>query len=92
MTLLREPRHKLDDYMKQTLSPILGNEEYIDTLSNYLAFGENMKLTAEHLHIHINTLKYRLSKISETLQCDLKDANVRFRLRMVITIYQYLQD
>ena len=77
-------------YMERTLSPILDNVELLDTLCDYLTFGENLKLTAEHMHIHTNTIKYRLQKISSILNCDLGDPNVRFRLRMVITIYRYL--
>lgn len=91
MFLLQEPRAKLESYMRRTLAPILDNEESLNTLSDYLTFGENLKLTSEHLHIHTNTLKYRLGKISEQLNVDLTDPNVRFRLRMVITIYRYLQ-
>lgn len=90
MLLLQEPPAKLHQYMERTLSPILDNVELLDTLCDYLTFGENLKLTAEHMHIHTNTIKYRLQKISSILNCDLGDPNVRFRLRMVITIYRYL--
>lgn len=92
MLLLRESRTDLHSYMIQSLLPIIENKESINTLSEYLTFGENLKVTAEHLHIHVNTLKYRLQRISELLDCDLNDPNVRFKLRMVITIYRYLQN
>ena len=92
MLLLQEPKTRLSDYMRRTLAPILENTDYVNTLSDYLTFGENLKVTAEHLHIHTNTLKYRLNKISELLNVDLTNPNVRFRLRMVITIYRYLQN
>ena len=92
MLLLRESKADLYAYMMQSLAPLMDNDEYIETISDYLTFGENLKVTAEHLHIHVNTLKYRLQRIEELLSCDLKDPNVRFKLRMVITVYRYLKN
>lgn len=91
MLLLNEPKSTLREHMKHTLDPILDNPELVDTLSNYLTFGENLKITAEKMFIHVNTLKYRIGKICELLDCDLKDPNVRFRIRMAITIERYLR-
>lgn len=92
ITLLKEPRQTLRMQMENLLYPILDNEEYIETLADYLTFGENLKLTAEHLHLHTNSLKYRLGKIQETLGCDLQDVNIRLRLRIALTIYKYLKN
>lgn len=91
MLLLKEPKAELKEHMEHTLSPILDNPELVDTLANYLTFGENLKITSTKMFIHVNTLKYRISRISELLNCDLRDPNVRFRLRMAITIERYLR-
>jgi hypothetical protein len=90
MMLLRGPESELSDFMMQELEPIVNNEELLSTITEYLTFGEKMKITAENLYIHINTLKYRLDRISELLGCDLRNATTRFRLRMAITIHRYL--
>jgi hypothetical protein len=92
MLLLDQPKEQLEEQMRHSLEPVLDNPELMTTLTNYLVFGESLKTTSEKTFIHVNTLKYRLSRISELLCCDLKDPNVRFRLRMAITMYRYLND
>lgn len=91
MLLLKEPRGELQEHMEHTLAPIMGSPELVETLACYLVFGENLKLTAEKMFIHVNTLKYRLKRISDLLGVDLKDPNTRFRLRMAVTIERYLR-
>ena len=92
MLLLKEPRVELREHMSHTLAPILDSPDLLETLTNYLVFGENLKETAEKTFIHVNTLKYRLKRIQELLGVDLKDPNARFRLRMAITIERYLRE
>lgn len=86
------PISKLKDIMHYMLEPILEKTELLETLIDYLTFGENQKITSEHMYIHVNTLRYRLQQISELLECDLKDPNTRFRLRFAVILYRYLQD
>ncbi len=88
--LLRQPKTHLREHMEHVLKPILDKPELIDTLANYLVFGESLKTTAEKMCIHVNTLKYRVKRISELLDVDLGDSTVRFRLRIAITIWRYL--
>jgi hypothetical protein len=90
MLILNRPQSELVHQMEHTLKPILDNPDLIDTLTNYLTFGENLKLTSEKMHVHVNTLRYRMQRIEELLECDLSNPNIRFRLRMVVTIYRYL--
>ena len=47
--------------------------EYIRTIYNYMLCGRNLTDAAETLHIHRNTLTYRLSKINELVELDLND-------------------
>jgi sugar diacid utilization regulator len=91
MLLLDQPRKQLEEQMRHELEPILDAADLLETLTNYLVFGENLKVTSEKTYIHVNTLKYRLKRISELLCCDLKDPTVRFRLRMAITMYRFLE-
>ncbi len=90
MLLLREPHTELWGYVQDTLGTLCEDKSLLDTLTAYLTSGENLKNTAEFLYIHINTLKYRLEKISKLLECDLKNSDTRFRLRMAIIVYRYL--
>lgn len=52
------------------------------TLNVYLSCGCSIKLTAEKLFIHRNSLSYRLKRIAELTQADLEDSNTRFLLEM----------
>ena len=52
--------------------------ELVDTLRSWLdAFGDVI-VAAERLHIHPNTMRYRLRRISEVGQVDLGDPDARF--------------
>lgn len=89
--LLDQPREDLERLMRHTLGPILDKPELVESLTNYLYLGENVKEAAEITYVHANTLKYRLGRISELLDVDLRDPTTRFRLRVAVTIYRYLQ-
>lgn len=66
----------LEEYYKSTLGSIIEYDKINDsdltgTLETYLEKNCNVTITAEALFIHRNTLKYRLRKIEELLNCDL---------------------
>jgi DNA-binding PucR family transcriptional regulator len=44
----------------------------VDTLSTYVSHDLNAKLTAMHLHVHANTIYYRLDRIAERTGCDVR--------------------
>ena len=46
------------------LAPLTGKEELLRTLSTHLANGLNRRATAASLHIHPNTVDYRLRRIA----------------------------
>lgn len=52
------------------------NTEYLATLETYISYMCNTRRTAEKLHIHRNTMLYRINKISELTKCDLDDENI----------------
>ncbi|MHA3703146.1 PucR family transcriptional regulator [Jatrophihabitans sp. YIM 134969] len=54
----------------------------VATLRTWLDQFGDVASTADHLHVHKNTLRYRLSRIEELLDDDLKDANTRFELML----------
>ncbi|UYO64353.1 helix-turn-helix domain-containing protein [Acetobacterium wieringae] len=53
---------------------------YLDTLYYYVLFSRSNQKTAEKLHIHKNTVAYRISKIKEMFQLDLNDALTRMSI------------
>lgn len=46
--------------------------ELIATLQAYAAANLNATQTAEDLHMHVNTVRYRLGRIEERTGCDLR--------------------
>lgn len=66
-------------------------DDYYNTLKTYLVLGNNISLTAAKLHIHRNTLTYRLSKIREITGLDINDQEVIRRLLLSMTM-RYVDD
>ncbi|RNB79616.1 PucR family transcriptional regulator [Brevibacillus fluminis] len=62
--------------------------ELFATLGAFLRSGGNTKRVAEELFIHRNSVLYRLERISEILQTDLNDAEVRFRLDVAMRAWK----
>lgn len=60
--------------------------DYIKTLDCYLQNESIIQKTAEKLHVHYNTVRYRLSKIEELLDIDLNNHFNRLNLQLALTI------
>jgi hypothetical protein len=72
------------EFARSRLGPLLeggsGNEDLLLTLRAFLDAGQNAKEAARDLHVHRNTLTYRLRRIRNLLALDLEDAQVLFEL------------
>ena len=60
----------------------LKNGDLTPTLRAYLQFDCDMKKTSESLHVHYNTLKYRLQRIRDTYYMPLSDTQYIFQLKL----------
>ncbi|WP_025691132.1 PucR family transcriptional regulator [Paenibacillus zanthoxyli] len=58
--------------------------DFVKTVAAYLTFNGNLKESAAFLHIHTNTLMYRLNRISEITGKNLKDTHYRFSIYLDI--------
>lgn len=85
--------------IRSIINQILGNlfkidrdekQELYDTLSAYLLKNCNAKEAAIHLHIHSNTMRYRLKKIQNILKCDLNNYDDLFEIQLAIKLKEYL--
>ncbi len=65
------------------------NSEYYKTLVEYIANFGNTTKTSEKLHIHRNSLLYRLSKIEKIIGKSLEDRNFRNSALFSITCNDY---
>ncbi|GGK92691.1 hypothetical protein GCM10007382_11120 [Salinibacterium xinjiangense] len=50
------------------------NNDHIETLVVYLAHDQDVGRTARYLHVHANTVRYRLHKCEEILETSLHAA------------------
>lgn len=64
--------------------------ELISTLKEYLIHPGQSSLVAENLHVHKNTLLYRLGKIREITGCTLSDGEEFMNLNLSLMIMNYL--
>jgi len=86
----------VERFMREMLGPLIEydrkrNADMVNTLARYLESGCNYDLTAEALHIHRSTFKYRLQRIRELVGHDLTSGEVRFQLQFATKIWQTLQ-
>lgn len=83
-------------YFKQTLGELHDydykhHSDLLNTLNQYFLSLGNVSLTAKRLFIHRNTIIYRLEKIKEILQTDLRDAEKNFNYQMGLKMYRIIQ-
>lgn len=62
------------------------NSELIRTLDAYFANEENLGKTAGALHLHRNSLAYRLRRVQEISGISLEDAEGRFRVQLALKL------
>ena len=78
-------------FYRKTLGRLLSydeskNAELVQTLEAFFDSHGNLSQTASRLHIHRNTLTYRLEQISSITQLDLDDPDARFSLQFALKL------
>lgn len=56
------------EYIQRTIGALLKEKDLLETLAELFRQNHSLKNTAQSLHIHINTLHYRLKRIEEMTQ------------------------
>lgn len=88
------------DHLRTTVRDLLGpladsdndrGTEYVATLRAYLQHDRHLARTAEALHVHYNTVRYRIAKIEQLLRADLRDVDVRFRLETALRMHRLIE-
>jgi purine catabolism regulator len=73
------------DFLEALLGPIYQARSGSVLVRSLLCFAEQgfmRNRAAEALHVHSNTLRYRLERVSELAALDLRDPQTRFRLQL----------
>ncbi|MDR6997700.1 helix-turn-helix domain-containing protein [Neobacillus niacini] len=92
--ILQNPEEEVMEFVNEVLGPLIDYEnsrkgDLLKTLYVYLEGNQNVKRTADTLHVHINTLSYRLKRIEEILFIDLTDSKQVLNIHLAVNIYRY---
>ncbi len=76
-------------FYEEVLGPLVEydrrtDNDLVDTLETYFACNGNLSEAARRLHLHRNSLLYRLERIQEVLQTNLEDADIRLSLQVAL--------
>ena len=88
--------HELTAFYEETLGPLLDAEtrssiDPIGTLENFFRYNGNLSETARAMHLHRNSLLYRLGRIEELLGHSLEDSELRLCLQIALKIRHVLE-
>lgn len=83
--LLAVPPEHLRAFVEQQLGPILDRPELILTLDAWLATRGSRATVAELLHLHRNSVGYRVGQLRQLLGADPLDPETSHRLRAALT-------
>ncbi|RME51559.1 MAG: hypothetical protein D6790_19820 [Caldilineae bacterium] len=78
-------------FFRKSLQPLIDhdenrNAELVETLDAFFRCHGNLSQTAARLHIHRNTLTYRLERIAAITRLDLDDPDARFILQLALKL------
>lgn len=93
--LAKNESEELKDFADKILKPLkeYGNSsknDLLKTLKIYLQSNCSWTSSKEELHIHGNTLSYRLNRIKEILDIDFDDYNDRLKLQLAFEIEEFV--
>ncbi|MBF6319551.1 helix-turn-helix domain-containing protein [Nocardia cyriacigeorgica] len=77
------------DVLHALLEPLDDHPELLQTLATHLANDMNRQRTASKLHVHANTVDYRLKRIHQMTGCDPSTVAGLWRLRSALVVRRY---
>jgi carbohydrate diacid regulator len=88
ITLANTSQDRKAELAHQILSPLLRDEQLFKTVQAFLASGLNLTEAAEKLHIHRNTLIYRLDKTKKLITLDPRHFDDALQIKLGLMFYQ----
>lgn len=73
------------------LQPLVAHRELLHTLQTYLDSGGNRRVTSERLHVHVNTVDYRLTRIETLTSINPTEREGWVTLRAAATAYRFVR-
>ncbi len=85
-------QQELNDFYHEALGPLLASNSrsdstLIETLENFFQCNGNLSETARAMHLHRNSLLYRLERIESLLGHSLEDPEFRLNLQIALKIH-----
>ncbi|MGG2093499.1 helix-turn-helix domain-containing protein [Bacillus sp. S13(2024)] len=95
--LLQNTEEELLDFIYEMLGPLIEYDRtreghLLHTLFSYLEHNRKGTETAKTLHMHVNTLNYRLKRIEEILSINLSDTEKFLNVQLAVTMYHYMKE
>ena len=88
-----EIRHFVEQYLgglkNLDTSETIRHLETLEALSRH---GWNLKSAAKDMHVHYNTVRYRLSAISDLVPFSLEDPEIRLQISIALKLYYLNKD
>lgn len=83
---------KKDHYQNNSIEKLkaydsLHNTDLLSTMKTYLECNSNVQKAADLIHVHPNTLNYRLKRIVDITEIDLKDPSQKVTLYLDLKMY-----
>lgn len=93
--LFRGDREDLQRFVNTQLGPLLAHDEQhglglVETLESYLDSEHSPTRTAAALHVHVNTVYYRLDRLKAVMGGNFADSRRALDLRVALLAYRYL--
>jgi carbohydrate diacid regulator len=88
ITLANTSQDRKAELAHQILSPLLRDEQLFKTVQVFLTCGLNLTEAAEKLHIHRNTLIYRLDKTKKLINLDPRHFDDALQIKLGLMFYQ----
>lgn len=88
-----DPRNLISDGVKRLVQwDWEFGTAFTDTLETYFRCCGNTARCAQELYLHVNTVKYRIGKIEEILDCSLKDGESYSKHLFSLKVLRQLQN
>lgn len=75
-------------FLKNSWQPVLENDELAETLVTYLKHNLSVSKAAEALHVHVNTLHYRIRRMEELSGLTLRTTEGMASAYLAIRLYE----
>jgi hypothetical protein len=79
-------------FVEERLKPLEGHEALLETLEAWLCHQRHTPRVAAQLHVHPQTVRYRLGKLRELLGDSLERADQRFELEFALRVRRALSE